>query len=560
VSWNGGSYRVTTRVNPAAGQAAAVGSAAALADIRAAVAARDYPRAMQLADAALAQGVADPLVYSLASLRLESLGRLHEAADLLTRATTRFPGQPPLLNALALVLHRLGRASEALAVFDTVVAASPRFAGAHAGRGLALEALGRLPAAEAAFSAAEQLEPQNLVALTGLANLATRRAEHGRARGLAERVLALHPGHPEAEMALAAADAADGRGAAAAARLAVVAGSADTPPELRAQALGLLGDIHDGLGEPERAFASYAACNAALSELHKTAFGHALPFAREMLQQLRALPLEAWRPGPSAGQPGPCRTHVFLLGFPRSGTTLLEQALGRHDDVATLEERDTLAAATQAYMATPDGVTALAAAPDSSLEALREAYWARVAQEGAEVAGKVFIDKHPFNTFRLPLIARLFPQSRILLARRDPRDVVWSCYRRRFAMSSAAYELLSLESAADYFATAMAIARHLEPCLGDRTFVVRHESLLADFDGVLAAVCADLGLPWQDALRDVAAGARGGAAATPSARQLAGGLRSDLAGAWRAYAEPMAAVMPTLQPWIDAFGYSSPWP
>ena len=58
--------------------------------------------------------------------------------------------------------------------------------------------------------------------------------------------------------------------------------------------------------------------------------------------------------------------------------------------------------------------------------------------------GKVFIDKHPLNTLKLPLIARMFPDARILFACRDPRDVVLSCFRRRFKMNAAMYQLLSL--------------------------------------------------------------------------------------------------------------------
>ena len=78
---------------------------------------------------------------------------------------------------------------------------------------------------------------------------------------------------------------------------------------------------------------------------------------------------------------------------------------------------------------------------------MREAYWSRVAEAGVIVNRNLFIDKHPLNGLKLPLIARLFPEARILLAMRDPRDVVWSCFRRRFRMSAPYFELLTLEPA-----------------------------------------------------------------------------------------------------------------
>ena len=137
--------------------------------------------------------------------------------------------------------------------------------------------------------------------------------------------------------------------------------------------------------------------------------------------------------------------HVFLLGFPRSGTTLLEQVLASHPRVEALEERETLTDAMRAFLRHARRPPSPGGRPTSAeLEPLRAAYWARVRAEGAQVAGKVFVDKHPLNTLKLPLIAKLFPEAKILFAQRDPRDVVLSCYRRRFAMSGSAYQLLTL--------------------------------------------------------------------------------------------------------------------
>ena len=83
-------------------------------------------------------------------------------------------------------------------------------------------------------------------------------------------------------------------------------------------------------------------------------------------------------------------------------------------------------------------------APPAVLESLRGAHWQRVAEEGVEVAGKIFIDKHPFNSLKLPVIAKLFPDgTKILFACRDPRDIVLSCFRHRFRMCAPIYQLLN---------------------------------------------------------------------------------------------------------------------
>jgi hypothetical protein len=132
----------------------------------------------------------------------------------------------------------------------------------------------------------------------------------------------------------------------------------------------------------------------------------------------------------------------------RSGTTLLEVVLDGHPGIASLEEHDLLTEGIQAFMGEPLNLDRLAQADERALQALRLAYWQRVREGGVDVTGKLFLDKHPINTLYLTLIARLFPCAKILFMRRDPRDVVLSCYRRRFKMGPAMYQMLTLEGGA----------------------------------------------------------------------------------------------------------------
>jgi hypothetical protein len=88
-----------------------------------------------------------------------------------------------------------------------------------------------------------------------------------------------------------------------------------------------------------------------------------------------------------------------------------------------------------------------------------------------------------------------------------------------------------------------------------RTLVVRHESLVEDFDTVVGEVCASLGLPWSDAMRNFSDQARDRAVATPSGAQLSRGLSAEGVGAWRRYRDQLAPVLPTLGPWAERYGY-----
>ncbi|HEX4711429.1 tetratricopeptide repeat-containing sulfotransferase family protein [Phenylobacterium sp.] len=519
----------------------------------------DIAAAAGMAEAALAQGLEHPMLFNLAADRLEREDRLEEAHGLLQRGHELAPQDVGLRQALGLCLHRLERYAAALPHFDAVISAQPAFGPAHAARGATLEAIGDVTGAEAAYSRALELHPDNLAAISGLASLASRRGRHAEARALAGRVLEAQPGYPDAVMAVAQADLAQGDAARGEAALRALIADPRATSVQHALAEGLLGDIFDAQGRPVEAFAAYTACNQALRAAYAPRFGMgqgALAYARETLALLDRMPAGAWSSGPQA-RAGGVRGQVFLMGFPRSGTTLLEQVLASHPDVEALEERDTLADAMQAYGRQPQNLAELAAAPQAEITRLRAAYWQRVGREGARPAGKLFVDKHPLNAFRLPLIAKLFPDAKVLFARRDPRDVVLSCFRRRFAMSRPMYQLLTLQGAAELYDAGMQFGERLGGELALETLVVRHESLVEDFDAVAREVCGFLDLPWTEALRGFAARTQDRGIATPSGAQLASGLSAEGVGAWRRYAGQLAPVLPTLQPWVERFGYSA---
>ena len=520
---------------------------------------RDFERASALADAAHKGGLEHPMVLNLVALKLEREEKFKQALKVLDRACELAPGDPAAGNARGLCLHRLERYAEALAEFDAVVLAQPAIAGAHCARGAALEALGRLVESEAASRRALELQPDNIGAVAGLANLFSRRGAHAEARSSAERVLTAQPNYPDAVMVVAKSDLAEGAAQKAEKGLKALIADPRLTAQQRALAQGLLGDALDAQGRVPEAFEAYAACKSGLARVYAPSHGAgigALTFANAMIEVFDQVNPNVWR-SRGAPAPGAVKTHVFLLGFPRSGTTLLEQILASHHNAEALEERDTLIDAARKFMSEPRSVLWLATADEAELSRLRAAYWSRVRAEGATLDRKVFVDKHPLNVFKLPLIAKLFPDARILFALRDPRDVVLSCYRRNFVMSGSAYQLLTLAGAAGYYDAAMRLARRFEPVLAARTLVVRHEALVQDFDRVVGEVCLALGIEWTTAMRDFSERTKDRGIATPSGAQLAGGLSAEGIGQWRRYRDQLAPVLPILAPWVERFGYDA---
>jgi len=185
----------------------------------------------------------------------------------------------------------------------------------------------------------------------------------------------------------------------------------------------------------------------------------------------------------------------------------------------------------------------------------RARYWQVVREHGVRPEGRIFVDKAPAGTLNLPVVAKLFPEARILFAVRDPRDVVLSCAMNAFQMNSLTYAFTSLAGSAACYDAAMGLARVYHGLLPLAVREVRYERLVEDFAGELEAICAFIGAPFEAAMTDVGATALGRAVRTPSAAHVREGVNRRGLARWRAYAAELAPVGDTLAPWVRAFGY-----
>jgi tetratricopeptide (TPR) repeat protein len=522
-----------------------------------AVQAGRFGQAANLAETAMASGFEHPLLLNALAVGLEEQGRLPEAEHLLRRAVGLAPDDMGSLNALGLCLMRMERPEEALAQFDRLLHLDPRLPFGHVNRGNALRALGAVTDAEACYQQALAIEPNQGMALAGLAQIAANRGAYPGARVNAEKALRLLPNLPDAVMSLAAAELGERQTSRAEARVRQLLGDVRLSPVERAHASGLLGDILDAEDRTVEAIAAYTECNQALKRLNAGRFSgpSALDYVRAMTQGFDDDLAAAWRIGVPPRQPSPAAGHVFLLGFPRSGTTLLEVILEGHPDVVSLEENESLIDAVREFMRRPEDMRQMTLATPAKLDSLRASYWRRVAEKGIDVTGKVFVDKHPLNTLKLPLIAKLFPAAKILIACRDPRDIVLSCFRHRFRMSAPIFELLSIEGAAEYYDAVMRFLIRVTSTQPLDTCLVRHEDVVTEFAREMRRICAFIGIAWAPGMGDFALRTQKRAVLTPSTAQLVRGLSTEGVGHWRRYRQQLASVMPRLEPWVGRFCY-----
>ena len=531
-----------------------------LRSVQALVRAGQHAEAAALAQKARADGLEHPLLYNVLALELERQGRLPEAEALLQSAVMLAPGDVASRNALGLCLLRLERPDEALVQFESALTRESRLPFLHANRGTALVALRRVRDAEASFERALALDEHQGVALAGLAKIASSRGAYPEARARAEKTLQLMPGYPEAVLSLVSCELGERKPSLAEARVRDFLAREDLDPLSRAYAMGYLGDALDAQDRTDEAFSAYSLCNQILREAHGPRFNsepRARTYAQALVDFLERAGADAWRTAPLSMGREPASGHVFVLGFPRSGTTLLEVVLEGHPQVVSLEEHESLMDGIQEFMRQPGDLERLLRALPAVLDALREAYWRRVTSAGVDVRGKVFVDKNPLNTLKLPLIARLFPNARILIACRDPRDVVLSCFRHRFRMSAPIYELLTLDGAAAYYGIVMRVLVECMRVLPLKTCLVRHEDVVTAFMPEMRRICEFLQLEWVPAMEDFASRTQRREILTPSAAQLARGLNTSGVGRWRRYRTQLAPVLPLLAPWVSHFHFDT---
>jgi tetratricopeptide (TPR) repeat protein len=523
---------------------------AARHEIEGALARGEIARAAALAEGRLALGERAPLLLNLAAWTREEAGDYRGADALLCEALALTPGDPLILSARAGVARKQGDPQTALRHTGAILRDHPHCGSAWLERGYAQDAIGSIAAARDSFGRAAGLEPNNAPAWAGLAHAAGRLGDMAAARTAAGSALRLNPEEPLALLAMVRWHMDQQEFGTA--RQLLDRLLASTPSlNNRIMALALLGGVCHALARYDEAFDAYAQANAAFRALYGS--GPPEPqteFTRRIESSLRSSGLAGRPPLRLKPVPGEARRHVFLLGFPRSGTTLMENILASLPGAHALEERPTLRMADEAFLLPSEGMSDLAGIDEATAERFRAAYWDAVFAAGVARDAASFVDMDPLKSLRLPIIARLFPDAHVVQMRRDPRDVVWSCFRTAFAPSSAAFEFTSLERAAALYAATMRLIDTCRSVLPLKMKAVSYEALVSDFEGETRGLCDFLGVGWtQDLLRfDRTAQRRG--VGTASVMQVRRGLY-DGSGQWQPYRRYLEPVLPNLQPWID---------
>ncbi len=270
--------------------------------------------------------------------------------------------------------------------------------------------------------------------------------------------------------------------------------------------------------------------------------------------------IEGWlertdRTAPAADGPG--RQLCFLIGMPRSGTTLLDTMLDAHPDVATVEEKPTMESVIATLAESPAGYPeAIDELGESELEDLRARYLERLHDHTGPSTSGLIVDKLPLRLVHTALIRRLFPGAKMLLILRHPCDVVLSNFMQLFEPTEAFVQTDTLEGAAQLYDRVMSLWTRLRPLAEPVLETLRYESLVADPAGELERVCAFLGVDFHpDMVDDKARLANRDRVRTNSYYQVAEAVHGRSAGRWLRYRAHLEPHLARLRPHAEALGY-----
>jgi tetratricopeptide (TPR) repeat protein len=242
---------------------------------------------------------------------------------------------------------------------------------------------------------------------------------------------------------------------------------------------------------------------------------------------------------------------AFLGGHPRSGTTLLEQILGAHPEVAALDE--------------PGAFTMIAAGmfnaspqlPPARLNIIRRRYIEAMQKElGGNAGEKLILDKNPSPTLKLRIWLRLFPELRVIMALRDPRDVVISCYFQNIPLNPFNANFLSLERAATHYANLMDVWLAVRQWEGFAWIETRYEAIVANLETEGRRVTEFLGLSWHQEQARFHEKSAKKQMYSPTYHDASQPVYARSVSRWRAYEKHLAAVQPILEPYCRALGYT----
>lgn len=477
------------------------------------------------AGAADAQGPAQAFAYAETAMQT---GHAAMAVPLMRQWTQRQSDRADIWFAYGSVMNAVNDSDEAAMAFETALRLAPGNPDIQAALGRTLYAMGRPSEALPLLEDVIQAQPDDAYSLLTLSYVKASLGARREAIDLAERILAERPFNSNAFFQLAEISPDQAQVYASAAEDLIE--NEKAIPEDRATAAFAIGRLLERQGEKKKAFEKFRRANTIRREALRQAGGliDARHWRDSSDQLRRDFPID--RVKACAAHGSKSEEPVFIVGMPRTGSTLTEQVLSGHKDISSLGEVYALARTDHLLQkaSAQSGQNHLMCLEDSATVQRLSAHYLNAIKGGRDDALRR-TDKMLLNYKRVALIAILFPRARVIHCTRDPRDVGLSIFKHRFNVNMTySHDLPSIANRILECDSVMAYGREL---LGAQLLTVRYEDMVDNLESESRRIVEHLGLPWDEACLDFDRSKR--SVVTLSQSQVRQPIYMSSAGAWR---------------------------
>ncbi len=316
----------------------------------------------------------------------------------------------------------------------------------------------------------------------------------------------------------------------------------------------LLAKSYDYIGDFNKSFKYFVEANNSIFQSYKNKYKkkYYINLINQRIKFYSKFDLKKWN-SKFSEQSDP----VFLVGFPRSGTTLLDTILRTHNSIEVIEEKPIV----QKFI---NNLTIKIKNDFSNLEKIKKTDYNKIRNIYFEERNKhvkldknkIFIDKLPLNLIFIGEICRFFPNAKFIFSKRNPYDTVLSCFMQQFAPNDAMMNFTNLNDTATFYDLSMSLYKQYYKFFRSNIHEIKYEDVVNNFDNTIKKLLEFLNLEWEEEVKKFYfTASKRGIISTPSYNQVSKPLYKKSINRWKNYEDKFQKIKPKLKKWIDEFKY-----
>ena len=515
-------------------------------------------------------GLAKPLLYKATQINpnyaaahnnlgatLKELGEYQSAINCCQKAIKINPNYADAHNNLGATLKELGEYQSAINCCQKAIQIQPDLTNAHLNLGLVFQELGKFKKAISCFKKAIQIHPSYIKAHQNLMGAYEKTNQERELKSAISNAEILIKDNPIIKLYKGIMLNKNEKFAEAKNYLeSILFDSREIKNEILR--VSTLAKCYDRIEDNDKAFNYFTKANNLFPQIRKVKYFDKNRYLREIKIRRDFFKKPNIKKWPALKQSDNRPNPIFLIGFPRSGTTFLDTILRSHPSIEVIEEKFMVKKLIDSLNQLPNGgLEGLKEIENEQLKKIRKTYFESLeSQIRNKSSAKIYIDKLPLNIIYVGEIVRIFPKAKFIISLRHPCDCVLSCFMQDFALNDAMANFLNLDDAAHLYDDVMNLWTQYTSIFSFSYHEVKYENLVKDFESTVRSILNFLELSWNTSILEYSETAKKREnIATPSYDQVIKPIYSYSIGRWQRYRKQTTNIYPILEGWIKKFNY-----